>query len=108
MFKAIQPSINLWDTPQKYNGWSDWTTWNVALWINNDTCFNSIAAECETYNEFLYEMQYMIGSMFTPDGADWGEANLKEMQELIEEINELSWFADGGNTNPLSSFIISM
>ena len=50
----------------------------------------------------------MIGSMFTPDGADWGEANLKEMQELIEEINELSWFADGGNTNPLSSFIISM
>jgi hypothetical protein len=47
----------------------------------------------------------MIGSMFTPDGADWGEANLKEMQELIEEI---SWFPDGGNTNPLSSFIISM
>ncbi len=47
---------------------------------------HSIAKECETYNEFLYEMQYMIGSMFTPDGADWGEANLKEMQELIEEI----------------------
>ena len=43
-----------------------------------------------SYNEFLYEMQCMIGSMFTPDGADWGEANLKEMQELIEEINELS------------------
>ena len=40
--------------------------------------------------------------------ADWGEANLKEMQELIEEINELSWFADGGNTNPHLSFIISM
>ena len=34
--KTIQPSINLWDTPQKYNGWTDWTTWNVALWINND------------------------------------------------------------------------
>jgi hypothetical protein len=46
--------------------------------------------------------------MFTPDGADWGEANLTEMQELIEEINELSWFPDGGNTNPHSSFIISM
>ena len=27
--KTIQPSINLWDTPEKYNGWADWTTWNV-------------------------------------------------------------------------------
>ena len=21
--KTIQPSINLWDTPEKYNGWND-------------------------------------------------------------------------------------
>ena len=100
-----QTSFNFSDTPTEYNGWSDWTTWNVALWINNDECLHSIAKECKTYNELLYEIQYMIGSMFTPDGADWGEANLKEMQELIEEI---SCFPDGGNTNPLSSFIISM
>jgi len=43
MFKAIQPSINLWDRKEKYNGWSDWTTWNVALWINNDPLLNDIA-----------------------------------------------------------------
>ena len=82
-----QPKLNLSDIKEKYNGWSDWTTWNVALWINNDECLHSIAKECETYNEFLYEMQSMIGSMFTPDGADWGEANLTEMAELISEIN---------------------
>ena len=81
-----QSSFNLSDTPTQYNGWADWTTWNVALWINNDSCFNSIAQECETYNEFLYEMQYMIGSFFTPDGADWGEANLTECDNLIKEI----------------------
>ena len=31
-------------------------------------------------------MQYMIGSFFTPDGADWGEANLTECDNLIKEI----------------------
>ena len=58
-----QSSFNFSDIQAKFNGWSDWTTWNVALWINNDQCFNDIAKECETYNEFLYEMQYMIGSV---------------------------------------------
>ena len=84
--KTIQPSINLWDTPEKYNGWNDWTTWNVALWINNDQGFYSIAKDCKNYADFLYEMQAMIGAFATPDGADWGEANIEEMNELIEEI----------------------
>ena len=86
--KEIQPSINLWDTPEKYNGWHDWTTWNVALWINNDQTFYSIAKECKNYADFLYEMQAMIGSFATPDGADWGEANIEEMNEVIEEISD--------------------
>ena len=86
--QAIQPSINLWDTPEKYNGWSDWTTWNVALWIRNDYGFYSIAKECGNYADFLYEMQAMIGSFATPDGADWGEANIEEMNEVIEEISD--------------------
>ena len=85
--KTLQPSINLWDTPEKYNGWNDWTTWNVALWINNDLGFYSIAKECKNYADFLYEMQAMIGSFATPDGADWGEANIDELNELIEEIS---------------------
>ena len=85
--KTIQPSINLWDTPQKYNGWADWTTWNVALWINNDECFYNIAKDCKDYMDFLYEMQYMIGSFATPDGADWGEANIEELNEVISECN---------------------
>ena len=86
--KTLQPSINLWDTPEKYNGWNDWTTWNVALWIRNDYGFYSIAKECKNYADFLYEMQAMIGSFATPDGADWGEANIEEMNEVIEEISD--------------------
>ena len=86
--KAIQPSINLWDRPEKYNGWSDWTTWNVALWIRNDLTYYGIAKECRDYMDFLFEMHSMIGSFATPDGADWGEANIEEMNEVIEEISE--------------------
>ncbi len=85
--KTIQPSINLWDTPEKYNGWHDWTTWNVALWINNDPCYYNIAKDCKDYMDFLFEMQSMIGSFATPDGADWGEANIEEMNEVISECN---------------------
>ena len=36
---------------------------------------------------FLYEMQYMIGSFATPDGADWGEANIEELNEVISDCN---------------------
>ena len=85
--KTIQPSINLWDTPEKYNGWNDWTTWNVALWIRNDQTYYNIATECRDYMDFLYEMQYMIGSFATPDGADWGEANIDELNEVIFDCN---------------------
>ena len=81
-----QPKLNLSGDTGEYNGWYDWTTWNVALWINNDQTYYSIAKECKNYADFLYEMQAMIGSFFTPDGADWGEANIGEMNELIEEI----------------------
>ena len=86
--QAIQPSINLWDKKEKFNGWSDWTTWNVALWINNDQTFYNIAKDCNDYIDFLFEMQAMCGFYSTPDGADYGEANLDEMNELIKEISE--------------------
>ena len=86
--KTIQPSINLWDTPVKYNGWHDWTTWNVALWIRNEETIYNIAKDCNDYIDFLFEMQAMCGFYSTPDGADYGEANLDEMNELIKEISE--------------------
>ena len=85
--KAIQPSINLWDTPEKYNGWTDWTTWNCALWINNEPSIYNVASACEDYTEFLWEMQAMCGFYSTPDGADYGEANLEEMNELVKGID---------------------
>ena len=95
--QAIQPSINLWDTPKKYNGWTDWTTWNCALWINNEQSIYNVASECEDYAEFLWEMQAMCGFYSTPDGADYGEANLEEMNELIQGITCLLYTSDAAD-----------
>ena len=86
--QAVQPSINLWDRKEKYNGWTDWTTWNCALWINNEQSIYNIAAVCNDYMDFLWEMQVICGFYSTPDGADYGEANIEEMNELIESITE--------------------
>ena len=86
--QTIQQKINLSDTKKTYNGWADYTTWNCALWINNEPTIYNVAAECKDYAEFLYEMQVMCGFFETPDGADYGEADYDEMNELIQEITE--------------------
>ena len=86
--QTIQQKINLSDTKKTYNGWADYTTWNCALWINNTPSLYNLAAECVDYSEFLYEMQVMCGFYETPDGADYGEADYEEMNELIQEITE--------------------
>ena len=84
--QTVQQKINLSDTKTTYNGWADYTTWNCALWINNEPTIYNVAAECKDYAEFLYEMQVMCGFFETPDGADYGEADQTEMNELIQEI----------------------
>ena len=87
-----QPKLNLSDIKEKYNGWTDWTTWNCALWINNEQSIYNVAAVCDTYSDFLWEMQAMCGFYSTPDGADYGEANYDEMNLLIQEIQEpIDW-----------------
>ena len=86
--QTVQPKLNLSDTKKTYNGWADYTTWNCALWINNEPAIYNVASACKDYAEFLYEMQAMCGFFETPDGADYGEADYDEMNELIQEITE--------------------
>ena len=91
----FQTAINLTDTPKtEYNGWSDWTTWNCALWISGDEGFYSLAKELRDYGEFIncikeiyFANSTLLTSMDkTPDGAKWEEADFGEMQEMIDEL----------------------
>ena len=84
--EIMQTAINLTDTPRtEYNGWSDWTTWNCALWIGGDEGLYNEARHSTTYGEFV-ETMHEYGLTKTPDGAVWAEADFTEMQECLEDL----------------------
>lgn len=73
----------------QYEGWSNWETWNVALWIQNDEGLYSMAREYgqdKTYGEFA-EMLLEFSSS-TPDEVEWlaVELNHKELNEMMREL----------------------
>ena len=68
------------------NGWSNWETWNVALWIQNDYMFYGIAAVCGDYREFLDAIADTDVGLTTTDGVPWFSSaiNHAEINSMIE------------------------
>ena len=75
---------NVLDTT--YNGWTNYETWNVALWIQNDYGFYSIARQCDDYSEFVSAL--CGGCVQTPDGISFTSDKLNwiELNELIADL----------------------
>ena len=73
------------ETDKTYNGWVDYETWNAALWIGGDEGFYNFARNCRDYTQFM-DFMNEIGSDKTPDGVKWTDADLTEMNEMIEEL----------------------
>lgn len=83
---------------EQYNGWSNYETWNVALWIGGDEGLYSIAKECKEsahpYQEFVNILKSVnTGEMAsityqTPDGVAWSDSgiNKDEVNEYIREL----------------------
>tara|TARA_Y100001936_G_scaffold238969_1_gene271384 strand:- start:557 stop:784 length:228 start_codon:yes stop_codon:yes gene_type:complete len=71
-----------------YNGWKNYETWNVALWIGNDEGIYNFAKECASYQDFANDMQTYFGSTETPDEVAWNDSALDtdELDELITEL----------------------
>ena len=76
---------NVLDTD--YNGWSNYETWNVALWIQNDEGLNDFVKGCTDYNE-LIEGLYDCGSKETPDGVKWNDPKINrfELNEMLQDL----------------------
>jgi hypothetical protein len=77
--------------PQTYNGWANYETWNVSLWIQNNKFLYNTAVACVEYvsnNETPYEKfircMNNVDSFNTNDGIKWNHKSINQ-----DEINEM-------------------
>ena len=80
-----------------YQGWYNYHTWNVALFINNE--YRLYKAACSyvsyqtelgldiSYEEFTRYFKDQLGDV-TPDGVSWSDPTL-DTDELTEMLQEL-------------------
>ena len=74
---------------QEYNGWTNYETWNVALWIQNDEGLYDIARRCDDYQDFVDALEAVsLNRGSTPDGVNWNDPKLNviELSEMIQEL----------------------
>ena len=76
---------------QGYNGWANWETWNVALWIGNDPGLYELACDVArdggTYGH-LVSMIHDSGSKETPDSCKWDDVKIDGLRinEMMKEL----------------------
>ena len=77
---------NLTDT--SYNGFSNFATWNVALWIQNDEGLYHLAQEWAEHGYKSLSHMLMEFSPTTRDGVKWNDENLNicELNEMMEDL----------------------
>ena len=76
---------------QTYNGWANYETWNVSLWINNHPFLYNTAVACVAfknedempYDKFIRCMEN-CDKIATNDGVRWDDAKINH-----DEINEM-------------------
>ena len=71
----------------EYNGWTNYETWNVGLWLGGDEGFYDLARRALDYDH-LIEMLQCIGSEVTGDGVRWDDpkVNAVEIDEMLEDF----------------------
>jgi len=72
-----------------YNGWTNYETWNVALWLQNDEAMYRLARVrgYNGYDHLIPALEANFGQM-TPDGVRWMDGNIDtdELDEMLEDL----------------------
>ena len=77
MTTSYQP--NVLDT--SYNGWENYETWNVALWINNDIGYHHLVSEAGDYETFVDCLEAVsFNDLSTPDGVSFRDPKVNVIQ----------------------------
>lgn len=79
-----------------HNGWKNYETWNVALWIGNEECLYKLAKRSSNYYNFICKVFNSSHSEVirfkneTPDGVKWNDklVNRDDMDEFINDLKE--------------------
>ena len=84
-------------TDMTYEGWANYQTWNVALWINNDYPLYTAARDYAIANPkdatYSYFAAYVIDPMWgdiTADGVSWTDPTLdhEALDHMLREMAE--------------------
>ena len=76
------------DENERYNGWKNFQTWNVALWLQNDEGLYSLAKRAMRYEYLIAILREQFDRTETPDGVAWNDSSLDidELDALLEEL----------------------
>ena len=75
-----------------YNGWANYQTWSVALWLDNDYYNYQYALQAKDYKHFVELIteygENSFNKVFNGDKVAWTDEKLN-IEELDEKIKEL-------------------
>ena len=77
---------------QTYNGWANYETWNVTLWIGNDWSLYQLALDVVrdggAYGNFVNILRDEWGRTHTPDDVAWDDVNIDgiEVNDFLAEL----------------------